>query len=301
LNNLITRTLTGAIFLILIIGSILLGSITYYLIFSIILILSQLEFYNLSTLTKASPQKWLGIFTGWLLFTFNFLYAVDFIQLRFFLIFIPLFILFLVNELYLYHKRPFTSVAFTFLGILYVAVPFSLLNYFVFQNGLNIIEPDKLNKTDDVLNQAVDIMSVLNPKDTVVYTPYLLLGFFIQIWVYDTFAYLFGVWLGKHRLFERISPKKSWEGLIGGMVVTVGLSFFLPLLFPYLLWYNWMILGGIVVIASTYGDLVESLYKRSLNIKDSGNILPGHGGILDRFDSVLIAAPIAYIYILSCF
>jgi phosphatidate cytidylyltransferase len=301
LSNLTTRTLTGAIFLLVLIGSILLGSITYYLIISIILILSQLEFYNLASLAKASPQKWLGIFTGWLLFTFNFLYAVDFIQLRFFIIFIPLIILFLINELYLFHKYPFTSVAYTFLGIIYIAVPLSLLNYFVFHNGLNIVDPDNLNETDDLLNQAVDIMSILNPSKTVVYTPYLLLGFFIQIWVYDTFAYLFGVWLGKHRLFERVSPKKSWEGLIGGMICTVGLSFFLPLLFPYLLWYNWMILGFIVVISATYGDLVESLFKRSLNIKDSGKLLPGHGGVLDRFDSVFIAAPIAFVYILSCF
>jgi len=313
LNNLILRALTGAIFLIVIISSILLGSIFYYLVFSTILILSLLEFYKLSTLAKASPQKWLGVFTGWLLFTFNFMYAVDIINIRFFIIFIPLFILFLVNELYLFHRNPFTSVAFSFLGILYIAVPFSLLNYFVFQNGLNLIDPNniinpnfifdpnKINAIGGVINQADELMSILNPSNTIIYTPYLLLGFFIQIWAYDTFAYLFGILLGKHRLFERISPKKSWEGLIGGMIFTIGLSFFLPLFFPYLLWYNWMVLGGIVVISSTYGDLVESLFKRSLKIKNSGNLLPGHGGILDRFDSVLIAAPIAFVYIQSCF
>lgn len=301
MNNLTTRTVTGIFFLLVLVGAVILGSITFYLIFSIILILSQLEFYNLSTIAKAQPQKWLGIFTGWLLFTFNFLYSVDFIDLRFFIIFIPLLVFFLINELYLFHKYPFTSVAFTFLGIIYIAVPFSLLNYFVFHNGINVLDPDDINEAHDIMNDAVDLMSVLNPGKTIVYTPYLLLGFFIQIWLYDTFAYIFGVWIGKHRLFERVSPKKSWEGAIAGTVFTVGLSFFLPLLFPHLLWYNWMILGGIVVITSTYGDLVESLFKRSLNIKDSGNLLPGHGGVLDRFDSVLIAAPIAFVYLQSCF
>ena len=300
MNNITTRALTGTIFLIVLISSILLGSITYYLIFSIILILSQLEFYNLSTIAKANPQKWLGIFTGWLFFTFNFLYAVDFIQFRFFIIFVPLIILLLINELYLYHKYPFTSLAYTYLGLIYIAVPFSLLNYFVFQNGLILVDFNNLNESDDILNQAFDLMSILNPSKTVMYTPYLLLGFFIQIWLYDTFAYLFGVWLGKHRLFERVSPKKSWEGALGGLICTVGLSFFLPLLFPYLPWYNWMTLGFIVVISATYGDLVESLFKRSLNIKDSGNLLPGHGGVLDRFDSVLIAGPIAFVYLQCC-
>lgn len=301
MNNLSKRTLTGAIFVLALVGSIILGSITFYLMFSIILILTMLEFYNLSTLAKAEPQKWLGIFTGWLFFTFCFLYSVEFIQLRFFMIFIPIFILFLINELYLFHKRPFTSVAFTFLGILYVALPFALLNFFVFQNANLIIDQESINSSDDLINQAFDLMSILNPNKTIVYTPYLLLGFFILIWLYDTFAYVFGVWLGKHRLFERVSPKKSWEGAIGGMIITIGLSFFMPLLFPFLAWYNWMVLATIVVISSTYGDLVESLFKRSLNIKDSGNLLPGHGGVLDRFDSVLIAAPIAFVYLQSCF
>jgi phosphatidate cytidylyltransferase len=253
-------------------------------------------------MAKAQPQVWLAIFTAWLFFTFNFLNAVGFIDIKFFIIFIPLVVFFFINELYLFHKRPMSSLGYTFLGLIYIAIPFSLLNYFVFLPAVDVIDPSKvILESADIVNEAVDVMSFLDPNGTIAYTPYLLLGLFIQIWLYDTFAYIFGVWLGKHRLFERISPKKSWEGLIGGAVFTVGLSFFLHLLFENLEWYNWMVLGGITVITSTFGDLVESLFKRSLNVKDSGHLLPGHGGILDRFDSVLIAAPIAFVYLQSCF
>jgi len=289
LNSLLTRTLTGAIFVLIVVTSILLGSVSFFLIFSIILILSMIEFYNLSTFALAHPQKWLGVFTGWLFFTFNYLYAVNYIQLRFFIIFIPISILFMVNEIYLYHKHPFTSLAYSFLGIIYIAVPFSLLNYFVFRSGTA--------NTEDFLSNTANYVNFLNPTNTIVYTPYFLLGFFIQIWLYDTFAYLIGILIGKHRLFERISPKKSWEGAIGGAVCTIGLSIFFPLIFPTLLWYRWMILAGIVVVFSTYGDMAESLFKRSINVKDSGKLLPGHGGILYRIDSVLIASPIAFIYL----
>lgn len=295
------RSLTGALFVIVLVSSILLGSITFYLLFSVILILSMIEFYGISKHTSAKPQVILGIFTGWLFFTFNFLYAVDFIQLRYFVIFIPIFILFMINELYLFHKRPLASLAYTYLGLIYVAVPFAMLNYFVFRSGIDISEVEIAANAEDVINNSVNYMDFLNPNKTVFYSPYFLLGFFILIWIYDTFAYLVGIAIGKHRLFERVSPKKSWEGAIGGAAFTIGLSVLFPLMLPTLLWYQWMILAVLIVLFSTFGDLVESLFKRSLNIKDSGKMLPGHGGMLDRFDSVLIAAPITFVYLQSLF
>jgi phosphatidate cytidylyltransferase len=140
---------------------------------------------------------------------------------------------------------------------------------------------------------------------------------FIFIWINDTFAYLVGITIGKHKLWPKISPKKSWEGFFGGLVFTI-LS---AVLFCYLLigkisgeiylctecenvkslsfyMLNWIIFAIIVVIAGTFGDLFESYLKRSLNVKDSGTILPGHGGLLDRFDSVLFAAPAAMVYLM---
>lgn len=301
MNNFTTRALSGVAFIVILVGAVILGSITYFLVFSIILILAMLEFYNLSGFAKAQPQKWLGIFTGWLFFSFNFLYAVDFIKPEYFSVFIPLIILILINELYLYHKYPITSASYTILGIVYIAAPLSFLNYFVFKESPSMLESIIAGDSDDLLNQTVDLMSLLNPANTVVYTPYLLLGFMLLIWIYDTFAYLSGLLIGRHKLFERVSPKKTWEGVIGGMIVTMGLSVFMPLFFPDLLWYNWLILSFITCIAATYGDLIESLFKRTINVKDSGNLIPGHGGVLDRFDSLLIACPIAFVYLQSFF
>ncbi|GAI59219.1 unnamed protein product, partial [marine sediment metagenome] len=125
----------------------------------------------------------------------------------------------------------------------------------------------------------------------------ILLGFFILFWVSDTAAYLFGVSFGKHRLFKRISPRKSWEGLLGGAFIALITAYLLSLYFKDLRLPDWIIIAFIVVIIGTFGDLVESMYKRSLGLKDSGRILPGHGGILDRFDGVLLASPIVFTYL----
>ena len=140
---------------------------------------------------------------------------------------------------------------------------------------------------------------VFNNDGNVSYTPVLLLSFFALIWIYDTGAYLFGVTFGKHRLFERISPKKSWEGAIGGAIFAILASLLINHLFPgYLTVLQWIGFAFIVVVFGTWGDLVESMIKRSLNVKDSGNLIPGHGGILDRIDSSLLAGPAVVIYYL---
>ena len=133
------------------------------------------------------------------------------------------------------------------------------------------------------------------------YNPILPLSIFIFNWVNDTGAYCTGVLFGKHRLFERISPKKSWEGSIGGAVFCVIAAFVMAHFFPFLSLGVWVGLGLVIVVFGTWGDLTESLLKRTLGIKDSGNILPGHGGMLDRFDSSLMAIPAAvvYFYIIS--
>lgn len=170
-----------------------------------------------------------------------------------------------VNEIFAKRDKPMENIAAGILAWIYIGVPFALLNYM-------------LNPMQDIEFYASDI----------------LLGFFGMVWINDTFAYLFGVSLGKHRLCERLSPKKSWEGAIGGLLGS--------LLFAYLwsyygislpLW-MWMLMALLTVIFSIIGDLTESMFKRNVDMKDSGNLLPGHGGILDRFDSVLLAAPAAF-------
>lgn len=130
------------------------------------------------------------------------------------------------------------------------------------------------------------------------YNPYLLLGFFILIWVYDSGAYLTGMLFGKHKLFERISPKKTWEGLIGGGIISILTAFFvLGRFFPDLLAWQWAIVAIIVIVFGTFGDLVESMLKRNAGVKDSGYFMPGHGGMLDRFDSTFMAAPFFWLFL----
>ena len=138
------------------------------------------------------------------------------------------------------------------------------------------------------------IMSITAPR--------LLLGVFIFIWLYDTGAYCVGMLLGRHRLFERISPKKSWEGVIGGILLSVAGAYVTHRWFDEFFqvpdFTIWMGLSVVVAVFATFGDLVESLIKRTVGVKDSGHILPGHGGILDRIDSLLLVAPAVLIYLM---
>ena len=175
------------------------------------------------------------------------------------------------SEVQINKKNPIGNWAFSMLSQLYVALPFALLNVLAFQ---------------------------YNPTESsVTYNPILSLSIFVFIWLSDTGAYCVGSLIGKHRLFERISPKKSWEGSIGGGVFSIASSFVFAHYFPFMPVWQWAGLALIVVIFGTWGDLTESLMKRQLGIKDSGHILPGHGGMLDRFDSALLAIPAAVVYL----
>ena len=160
---------------------------------------------------------------------------------------------------------------------LYIGLPFALLNVLAFIN--------------------------VPQESSVTYYSIFPLSIFIFLWLSDTGAYCVGSLIGKHRLFERISPKKSWEGSIGGGVVAIGASFVLAHYFPAISMLEWAGLALVVVVFGTWGDLTESLLKRQLHVKDSGTILPGHGGMLDRFDSALMAIPAAvvYLYVLAWF
>lgn len=187
----------------------------------------------------------------------------------------------LVAELYGKQPDPVNNWAYTMLSQMYIALPFSLLNVLAF---------------------------TATPDGNVVFNTILPLSVFVCLWLNDTGAYCVGSLLGHHKLFPRISPGKSWEGSIGGGLLVVAVAFAFG-------WFEndegmgmmneweWAGLGLVVVIFGTWGDLVESLFKRTLGIKDSGSILPGHGGMLDRFDSSLLAIPAAvvYLYTLSLF
>ena len=268
MSNFLQRTITGAIFIILVIGSILWNHYAFSLVFLIFTILGVTEFYSIVSKTGSKPYGFSGIIISALLFLICSYIAISNSNIHFILIILPLLFIDFIIELFRNHKTPFQNIAFTYIGIFYVALPMSLLN-FLSNPGF---EYEKYSKG-------------------------ILIGFFLLIWSNDTFAYLIGKKFGKHKLFERISPKKTWEGSIGGLIFSLITSYVLSVFIKELSIIQWVGMSITIVIFGTLGDLTESMLKRSLDIKDSGNILPGHGGILDRFDAVLLAAPFVFIYL----
>jgi phosphatidate cytidylyltransferase len=228
---------------------------------------------------------------GGVLFVMNFLFAVGVINQKYFYIFIPLVVLVFINELFLNNNRPFTNIAYTLLGIIYVAVPLSMINYLVLSPAGELFGLQTGEEHVDVVNY------IFQPERKIIYSSYILLGFFFLVWAYDTGAYIIGIPFGKHKLFKRISPKKSWEGLFGGVFFAFVVSIIISKFFVDLRMLDWLVIALIVATIGTFGDLVESMFKRSVGVKDSGNILPGHGGLLDRFDGVFLSLPVVFAYI----
>lgn len=265
MNNFVKRSLSGAIFVILVVGSILLGQTTFALFFTIICGWSVLEFHKLTNDQPDFKANYrLSISSAVLLFACSFIDASGIVHFPVFSLYGLFFILVVISELFLKKQNPVHNWAYFVLGQIFIALPFSILNYIIFIHG---------------------------------FQPLILLAVFVTIWVNDTGAYLVGITLGKHRLFERISPKKSWEGFFGGAFFALISGYIFSLIIKDISLINWLIFSEIIVIFGTFGDLTESLLKRTLNVKDSGNVIPGHGGLLDRFDSMLLAAPAVYIFL----
>ncbi len=261
MNNLTQRVIIGIIGIAVVIGGIYWHFWSYFVLFFLICLFSLTEFYTLVKNDGKRPLKTAGILSGMLLYALSFLNAAGILNGSFglFLVF-PLIAFLFIRKLYdKEDKEPFTSIAFTILGIVYVALPFSLMHFIVFISGK--------------------------------YDYSLVLGILVLIWATDTGAYFAGVSFGKRKLFERISPKKSWEGFFGGMLLNLVVAWVLSIFFTELTLLYWLIAGLIIVVAGTFGDLAESMFKRSIQIKDSGSTLPGHGGFLDRFDALFLAVP----------
>jgi phosphatidate cytidylyltransferase len=276
LSNFIRRTLTGIFIVIFVLGGFWLHPISFFLTGLILLAGTQYEYYLLIRATGVRPQMVTGIITGFSAYCISTLIASGIIAKNWFLILIPMMSVIMVIELYRKQEKPFDSLSHTFFSVLYTAVPFSLFPFSAFsQTGLN---------------------SILS-HDNIVFSPGIIIGFFILLWANDTGAYLIGVSVGKHRLMERISPKKSWEGFFGGLIIAAIMAWLLSGWLGVIDITGWIIVSVIITISGTYGDLIESMLKRSLGVKDSGTIMPGHGGFLDRFDSVVISFPLVYLYI----
>ena len=282
MKNLITRTITGIIFVAAVVASFLRPE-AMVLLFSIVTGLTIWEFTGLvNERENVNVNRFISTVAGvYFFFAMTYFCSDLYGGAAKSVVFIPYLvtvIYLLIAELYLKHQDPIQDWAYTMLSQMYIALPFSMLNVLAFT----------------ATNNGVVTFNTLLP-----------LSIFVFLWVNDTGAYCVGSLLGRHKLFPRISPGKSWEGSIGGAVFVLAaawaISYFLDdrmLTLP-----QWLGLGLVVVVFGTWGDLIESLFKRTLGVKDSGTILPGHGGMLDRFDSSLLAIPAAvvYLYTLSLF
>ncbi|MEY3237100.1 MAG: hypothetical protein RI883_1201 [Bacteroidota bacterium] len=262
MNNLIQRSITGAVFAFVVLGSIIWDPYAQAIVFSVFMVLGLLEFYNLfSKHTFVQVSKEIGIFIGLFIFSLLVGVSLEWLPQISILFIFPLFFTLILAEMWRKKKHPLINISVLVFGIIYVVIPFFL---------------------------TID----LNLRNTT-YLPNVV-GMYLLIWTNDTFAYFSGRLFGKTKLFERISPKKTWEGTIGGIIFTLVLGYIIGAYINEGDEMFWMISALIIAPCAIFGDLLESLFKRSLDIKDSGNILPGHGGILDRFDAALFAIPFFY-------
>ena len=250
MKKFITRTITGAVLVLVIIAAILAGKYTFALLFLSIMTGCIAEFSNLFKQSEVKPNRWLSHLVSIILFTVFFMTAQQMLEVKYLWGLLPFLLIIMAAEMYRKSKKPVENIAVTILSILYLALPLSLVSFLVF--------PEVLSGNE--------------------YNPKLLIALFVLIWIYDSGAYLVGVSIGKHRLFERISPKKSWEGAIGGTIIAIAAGYLISGFIPEIKPVHWIAISILIVVSSTFGDLTESLFKRYFEIKDSGNVLPGHGG-----------------------
>lgn len=275
-SNFIQRAVTGLLFVAVIVGCTLYSAMTFCILFALIGALSVHEFVHLLNRSgKVRMNATINALSGAYLSLSLMSFCSCATDARIFLPYLALQVYLMIRELYLKNGNVIGNWAGNALGQTYVALPFALLGLLAFHHA---------PQTGDTT-----------------YNPILPLSVFVFIWLSDTGAYCIGTLMGRHRLFERISPKKSWEGSIGGFVFAMLSAWVFAHFFSFLSTLQWMGLSATVVVFGTWGDLTESLMKRQLGIKDSGTILPGHGGMLDRFDSALMAIPaaVAYLYLLT--
>lgn len=239
----------------------------FFIVFSAFTFVGLIEFLKLSPV-KDGINKNIGyLIFGMLIYALTGLIGLGYLDIRFIYLLLLIFFLTFVFELFRKQNASQERIGAWFMGFIYVALPFGLMSSLFVSGNLDGFRID------------------------------ILIGMFIIIWSSDVFAYLVGSWIGKHRLFERISPKKSWEGSIGGLVFAMLAAYILSLIFHHFTLIEWFIFAVIVVITGALGDLIESMLKRQAGVKDSGTLLPGHGGVLDRFDAVLFATPFVFVYV----
>lgn len=280
MNNTIIRSLSGAIFLVIVIGFLLWSPVAFAILLLFSILVMTKEFLSMSLKGTYRVSRLISLATSFLLFLLFFLYFHNNINIKFFWLLVFPIVGMLISVLYEKdnnsrineneNKEAYLKTGFLIMAPLYIALPFSIINTILF-----------------------------DPFGS--YTPYTLLSMFIILWSCDVGAYVFGITLGQkngHKLFPSISPKKSWEGFFGGLISALvsGIILYYVNLLPLPL-IHVITISALIFVFGVFGDLVESLFKRNFGVKDSGNIMPGHGGLLDRFDSALLAFPVAIAYL----
>jgi len=276
LTTFLTRTTTAIVFVGVLLTAIFFNYLSFVTLFLVVSIWGLIEFYQIAEKIGSKPYKWIGIITGLSLFMYTAIsnsYYSHFVSptaILSVIVVLPFFVF--IAALFDRTSNAITNLVFTLVGIIYAVLPFSLLTHIA------------------CIDQTFD--GVMAP-----YNFHYVLGIMCLIWASDVSAYLVGSLIGKHKLYARISPGKTWEGTIGATILTVACSFLIHHFFPELALKHWVVIAFLVSVFGTIGDLVESMFKRQAGIKDSGRIMPGHGGILDRFDSLLFVAPFVYAYL----
>jgi len=274
MKGLLRRLSSAVIFVIVMLGGVYGGRYSFIFLFSIIACICLWEFFCLVLARHKRRDLFrqiIGLLMGLMPLMLVVIYQLSFTRAERFIaiasiLFFPFVFMAFIYELYSRSERPFQNIAFMITGMVYIGIPFALLHFIAFDNGSF--------RTNTIL------------------------GLLLLTWVNDTGAYLVGSRLGRRPLFPSISPKKTWEGTLGGALITLGIACLVSLLLGELLLWQWLVLALIVVIFGGIGDLVESMLKRSARVKDSGTILPGHGGLLDRFDAFIFLLPYAAAFIL---
>lgn len=271
MRNFLVRAQTALFFVAVMVGGIFWNVWSYIAIMAIIIIFSLYEYFTLISYTRESNKVSLlympvGVITGLATFASSFAVIMGWTDGYIYIVPTCLLFSFFAVEIFSESSSPLANIAQNITGIIYVSIPFAILNY------VTIIE-DK-------------------------YEPRVALGILFLVWINDAAAYVFGSLFGKHKFLERISPNKTIEGFFGGAFGCLVVAYLQYLIFGIFSLANWLVLALIIWIVATMGDLIVSMFKRSVNIKDTGHIFPGHGGFLDRFDAFIFAVPFAAAYIL---
>lgn len=278
LKNLMIRAVSGIGLTVVVLGGVLWSQWSLFALLLLMVVGGVTEFYRLAERQAVQPQRALGLLMSILLVVLNFAFVSEDIEvlgaqnrlfvcgLAMLLLLVPMLF---ICELYRKGVNPLANIAATLLGVFYVALPLSLMLY----------------------------MPLIGSE---VWNPWVLIAYIVIVWSNDVFAYLFGMTFGRHRLFERLSPKKSWEGFVGGLAGAVVAGVVAAHLMEQSM-VVWAALALLISVTAVLGDLAESMFKRAADVKDSGALIPGHGGVLDRFDALLLSAPFVFVYMLFVF